>query len=89
VFYSVVYSSENIKQFERKRDLHTTFILVHSIPKLLPVLRQTYEFPLVINTDYNHISQRGDFESHKAYSPALQNFTPQDKTTSIFTGFQT
>jgi len=29
------------------------------------------------NPDYYNPPQRGDFESHKAYSPSLQHFTPQ------------
>jgi len=39
-------SNKTVKEFERKRDLHTDFILVHSIPELHPVLIQFSIKPL-------------------------------------------
>ena len=62
---------QTVREFEGKRDLHTEIILVHSIPKLHPVLNQTTEFHKQSITDYKPTPQRSDFESHKAYSPSL------------------
>jgi len=83
-------TAKNNKQIwrEEKEKMHTRFILVHSIQELHPVLNQTIEyFTMQPITDYTHTTQRGDFESHKAYSPSLHTTNTSSQNHTDFIGF--
>ena len=85
-------TAENNKQIWREEieRMHTRFILVHSIQELHPVLSQTTEyFTMQPITNYTHTTQRGDFESHKAYYPLCTQPTPQARITLTLQNFTT
>jgi len=50
-------------------------------------LEQPLSIPLLIKTILQHTPQRDDFESHKAYSPSLQQHTPQARITLTLQDF--
>jgi len=53
---------------------------------------QFSEQPLSSTSNQNQITthtQRGNLATYKIHSPSLEHQTPQDRTTSVFTGFQT